>query len=95
MQVTKGTWEGTRKLDANLQEYDFDSYWKDPHVNILFGASVLKSNMKAMGVKTDDPNAAKLAVVGYNAGLGTVKAAIALATEAGSSNPEADCLKPE
>ena len=37
MQVTKGTWEGTRKLDANLQEYDFDSYWKDPHVNILLG----------------------------------------------------------
>jgi hypothetical protein len=95
MQVTKGTWEGTRKVDEALKEYDFDTYWKDPHVNILFGASVLKSNMKSMGVKSDDPNSARLAIVAYNAGLGTVKAAIAAAKEGGSATPEADCLKPE
>jgi hypothetical protein len=95
MQVTKGTWEGTRKVDEALKDYDFDTYWKDAHVNILFGASVLKSNMKSMGVKSDDPNSAKLAIVAYNAGLGTVKAAIAAAKEGGSATPEADCLKPE
>jgi hypothetical protein len=95
MQVTKSTWKGTQKNHADLKDYDFETYWKDPHINILFGTAVLKGMMDNVGVPTDNPNFAKLAVVAYNAGDGTVKKAIELAKAQGSSDPEGDCLKPE
>ncbi len=95
MQLTKDTWKGTQQTRAELKDYDFDTYWKDPKVNILFGTAALKAKMGAIGVKSDNPNFAKLAVVAYNAGEGTVKKAIALAKKNGSTNPENDCLKPE
>ncbi len=95
MQLTKQTWKGTQKARAELKDYDFETYWKDPKVNILFGTAALKAKMGAIKVQSDNPNFAKLAVVAYNAGEGTVKKAIALATKNGSTNPENDCLQPE
>lgn len=95
MQLTKDTWKGMQKARPELKDYDFETYWKDPKVNILFGTATLKAKMGVIGVQSDNPNFAKLAVVGYNAGEGTVKKAIALAKEKGSKNPENDCLQPE
>lgn len=93
MQMTKSTWDGTRTKHSELANYDFDSYWKDPQVNILFGTATLKDKMESIGVSTSDPNFAGLAVTAYNAGEGTVKKAISLAKQAGSVNPTAECLK--
>jgi hypothetical protein len=95
MQVTKQTWGGVTQQYKELQNYDFDTYWKDPRVNILVGTATLKSKMKTLGVKADDANFAEIAVVAYNAGEGTVKIAIKNATKNGSENPTADYLKPE
>ena len=95
MQVTKGTWKSTQQKYEALANYDFDSNWRDPRINILFGAAVLRDKMAAVGVKEDDPNFARIAVTAYNGGEGVVNEALRLAREAGSSNPSADCLKKE
>lgn len=96
MQVTKGTWEGTRTRFTELSTYEFsESNWKDPRINILMGTAVFKLKMKAVGIKSSDANSAELAVIAYNAGEGTVKHAMNFAKAGGSENPSADCLKPE
>jgi hypothetical protein len=95
MQITKSTWNGTRAKHPELANYYFDSFWKDPRVNIWFGTATLKDKMESIGVSTGDPNFAGLAVTAYNAGEGTVKKAISLAKQAGSVNPTADCLNAE
>ncbi len=96
MQITKGTWQGTQKNYPELKDYDFnESNWKDPRINIMMGTAVFKSKMKAVGIQATDAGSAELAVIAYNAGEGTVKAAIANATAAGSKNPTAECLQAE
>ena len=95
MQITRGTWESTRKRDPDLAEYDFEANWRNPRINTLFGAAVLKGKARSMGVTPDDENFATLAVIAYNAGEGTVKYAINHAKAAGSKDPEQDFLKPE
>jgi hypothetical protein len=94
MQITKATWGGTQKSNPELKDYDFDSYWKNPRINILFGTAALKAKMKVVGVKADDSNFAELAVVAYNAGEGTVKKALKNAKDKGSQNPIKDYLNP-
>ena len=95
MQITRSTWAGVQKSESDLAKYDFASYWRDPRINILFGAAVLKSKARSLGVAPDDENFAGLAVTAYNAGQGTVKRAMDLARKAGSKNPSADYIKPE
>ncbi|HLO86229.1 MAG TPA: transglycosylase SLT domain-containing protein [Nostocaceae cyanobacterium] len=95
MQVKKETWLGVTHQYKELQNYNFDTYWKDPHVNILVGTATLKSKIKSLSVKTDDPKFEEIASVAYNAGETTVKIAIKNATKNGSKNPTADYLKPE
>ncbi|AFC22836.1 transglycosylase SLT domain-containing protein [Saprospira grandis] len=95
MQITKSTWKGIQEKNSELSKYDFDTYWKDPEINTLFGAAVLKSKAKSMGVSTDDPNFTTIAVTAYNAGEGTVKWAIENAEKGGSAKPTVDFIKPE
>lgn len=96
MQITKGTWLDTQRNYPELRNYEFnEANWKNPRINILMGTAVFKSKMKAVGVSSDDEGSAELAVIAYNAGEGTVKAAIANARNAGSKNPTVDCLRPE
>lgn len=95
MQVTKSTWKGAQKKYTELNDYDFDTYWNDPKINIMFGTAVFKGKMKTVGVDASDDNFASLAITAYNAGEGTVKKAIQNAKDAGSKNPTKDCLKPE
>lgn len=98
MQITKGTWEGTRqhKSFPELKGYEFsESNWKDPRINILMGTAVFKLKMQAVGIQSTDEGSAELAVIAYNAGEGTVKHAINNAKAGGSTKPTADCLKPE
>ncbi len=96
MQITKGTWQGTQKNYPELKDYDFtEANWKDPRINIMMGTAVFKSKMKAVGIQATDAGSAELAVIAYNAGEGTVKAAITNARNAGSKNPTAECLQPE
>lgn len=95
MQLTKGTWSDTQKRNKELQPYDFDKYWMEPRVNILFGTAALKQKMSVIGVDKNSTYFAKLAVVAYNAGEGTLRKAINLARNAGSKNAEEDCLNPE
>ncbi|MBN2003394.1 MAG: transglycosylase SLT domain-containing protein [Anaerolineae bacterium] len=96
MQITKGTWQGTQKNHPELKDYDFtEANWKDPRINIMMGTAVFKSKMKAVGIESSDAGSAELAVIAYNAGEGTVKAAITNARNAGSKNPTAECLQPE
>ncbi len=95
MQITKGTWGDTQGRFPELARYDFDSYWDNPRINIMFGVATFKTKMKTVGVGTDDANFASLAITAYNAGEGTVRYAIRNATNAGSQNPTADALKPE
>jgi LysM repeat protein len=95
MQVTKSTWKYVQKKYSELNAYDFDSYWRNPKVNIMFGTAVFKGKMKTVGVGTDNENFASLAITAYNAGEGTVKKAIENAKNGGSKNPTKDCLKPE
>lgn len=95
MQVTKSTWKATQKSHSELKDYDFDDNWDDPHINILFGTAVLKDSMAQMKVRAGSDSTAVLGVMAYNAGAGTIKHAMKLANEAGSKDPEKDCLKPE
>jgi peptidoglycan hydrolase-like protein with peptidoglycan-binding domain len=95
MQITRETWEQTRRTEPALRNYTFEQNWRNPRINTLFGAAVLKAKARAMGVTAADDNFAALAVTAYNAGEGTVKTAIALARDAGSKNPTGDFLRPE
>lgn len=95
MQVTKSTWKYVQDSNSELKSYDFDSYWKNPKINILFGTAVFKGKMKTVGVSADNENFASLAITAYNAGEGTVKRAMQNAKDAGSKDPTVDCLKPE
>lgn len=95
MQVTKGTWADTQKRFPELKKYDFNTYWSNPRINIMFGTATFKQKMKTVGVGLDDPNFASLAITAYNAGEGTVRKAITNAKAGGSKNPTADCLKAE
>ncbi|HEY5946045.1 MAG TPA: transglycosylase SLT domain-containing protein, partial [Kofleriaceae bacterium] len=95
MQITRGTWEQMRRSDPELRRYSFEDNWRDPRINTLFGAAVLKSKAGSMDVSPSDESFAALAVTAYNAGEGTVKTAMALAKNAGSADPSKDFLRPE
>ena len=96
MQITPMTWQDTQRRIAELRNYEFsEANWKNPHINILFGAAVLKIKMQALGVDPSDENSAEIAVIAYNAGEVTVSRAIRYAKAGGSRNPTTDCLRPE
>ena len=95
MQITKDTWKGTCANHPELKKFDFDRGWTDPRTNILVGTAVFQGKLKTIGVKQDDPDFARLAIVAYNAGEGTVKRAIKHAQDAKCEHPTAECLKPE
>ncbi|MBX3157362.1 MAG: peptidoglycan-binding protein [Deltaproteobacteria bacterium] len=98
MQVTAGTWSDMQKKHADLAPFDFASHWMKPEVNIMFGTATLAAKrdaMKRFGIDTNGPSFAKLAVTAYNGGEGVVKLAYQHAVQAGSKNPEEDCLQLE
>lgn len=99
MQLTKGTWEDVQNNHKELAKYDFSSNWKNPQVNILFGAAALAGKKTALHSKgmlgKDAAVTDEMAFVAYNAGQGTVKIAYKAAVAAGSKQPQIDYLKPE
>ncbi len=98
MQVTGETWRAIQRAHRDLATYDFTSYWRDPRVNILFGAATLASKQQRLvsaGVGKNDRNMAQLTVAAYNGGEGIVTEAIRRAKAAGSRDPGGDALKPE
>lgn len=92
MQLTEETWNDTRKRYPELKAYDFGTYWKNPKVNIMFGAATFKLKLKSVGVNSQDKNFAAIAITAYNAGEGTVKKAIKYASAAGSKDPYSECF---
>ncbi|WP_052430406.1 eCIS core domain-containing protein [Sporocytophaga myxococcoides] len=92
MQLTEETWNDTRKRYPELKAYDFGTYWKNPKVNIMFGAATFKLKLKSVGVNSQDKNFAAIAITAYNAGEGTVKKAINYASAAGCKDPYSECF---
>lgn len=98
MQVTGETWRAMQRAHRELAQYDFGSYWREPRINILFGAATLASKQRRLvdaGVGRNDPHMAQLTVAAYNGGEGIVTDAIRRARAAGSRDPGGDALKAE
>jgi len=98
MQITERTWKHTRERIDQLSEYDFETYWDDPRVNILFGAAIFANKMESVAADAEKANEAvytALALIAYNAGQGTVNNAIERAKADGSQTPLRDAMKRE